>query len=148
MTLGSARVGYASGVFDMFHVGHLAILQKAAGHCDRLVVGAATDDYVRALKGADPVIPLHERVAILQALEVVDEVVEDTSSDKRVAWRRRPFDVIFKGDDWKDTAKGLRLEREMAEVGAEVVYFPYTLHTSSTKLRAFLDLQIAATRTG
>lgn len=133
------RVGYASGVFDMFHVGHLNILRRAAEHCDHLVVGVATDDYVFGLKGRLPVVPYSERAEIVESLQFVDEVILDASEDKREVWNRRPFDVIFKGDDWRGTAKGDRLEVDMAEVGAQVVYFPYTLHTSSTRLRGFIE---------
>lgn len=132
-------VGYASGVFDMFHVGHLNILRSAAQHCDRLVVGVGTDEYVEQLKGRAPVMPFAERIEIVSALRVVDEVIADHSEDKTLAWRERPFDVIFKGDDWKGTAKGDRLEADMCELGVRVVYFPYTIHTSSTMLRAHIS---------
>ncbi len=132
-------VGYCSGVWDMFHIGHLNILRKAREHCRTLVVGVASDDFIEEFKGDRPVIPLIERCEIISALGIVDEVVVDRSSDKRIVWTDRPFDVIFKGDDWKDTPKGHRLEEDMRSLGAAVVYFPYTLHTSSTRLRAFLD---------
>jgi len=135
----SCDVGYASGVFDMFHVGHLNILRRARDHCRTLVVGVATDEFIEELKGARPVIPLAERCEIISALRIVDEVVIDRSADKRLVWAERHFDVIFKGDDWKDTSRGSRLERDMSQLGVEVVYFPYTLHTSSTRLRAYLD---------
>lgn len=131
-------VGYASGVFDMFHVGHLNILRRAREHCRTLVVGVASDEYVEGLKGRAPVVPLVERLEIISALAMVDEVIIDHAEDKTEAWAERPFDVIFKGDDWKGTAKGRRLEEDMSELGVSVVYFPYTLHTSSTLLRAHL----------
>lgn len=128
-------VGYASGVFDMFHVGHLNILRRARELCDWLVVGVATDEYVEQLKGSGPVIPFEERLDIVSALQIVDEVVHDHSEDKTVAWSARPFDVIFKGDDWKGMPKGVRLESQMSELGVAVCYFPYTMHTSSAMLR-------------
>jgi glycerol-3-phosphate cytidylyltransferase len=131
-------VGYASGVFDMFHIGHLNILRSARKHCRTLVVGVGSDEYIEALKGRSPVVPLVERLEIISALGIVDEVIIDHSEDKTLAWEQRKFDVIFKGDDWKGTAKGARLEQQMSAVGAAVVYFPYTLHTSSTLLRAYL----------
>jgi len=131
-------VGYASGVFDMFHVGHLNILRRAAERCDRLVVGVGTDEYVEQLKGRMPVVPFAERLEIVAALRMVDEVIADHSEDKTRAWHERPFDVIFKGDDWKGTAKGARLEAAMEPLDVSVVYFPYTLHTSSTILRAHI----------
>ncbi|QWW19178.1 adenylyltransferase/cytidyltransferase family protein [Schaalia sp. 19OD2882] len=131
--------GYVPGGFDMLHVGHLNILRAARARCDRLVVGVATDESLRRMKGKDPVIPLKERCELLAALRFVDAVVVDLDQDKRVAWRLQPFDVLFKGDDWKDTPKGERLEAELAEVGARVVYLPYTASTSSTMLRRFLS---------
>lgn len=131
-------VGYASGVFDMFHVGHLNILRRAREHCRTLVVGVGSDEYVEALKGHAPVVPLTERLDIISALGIVDEVLIDHSEDKTLAWTERHFDVIFKGDDWKGSPKGSRLEADMGALGVEVVYFPYTLHTSSTLLRSYL----------
>jgi glycerol-3-phosphate cytidylyltransferase len=131
-------VGYSSGVFDMFHVGHLNLLRRARNYCHHLVVGVASDEYVENIKGRLPVVPCDERIDIISALGIVDEVVIDRSEDKLAIWQQRPFDVIFKGDDWQGTPKGYRLERAMEQVGAEVVYFPYTRHTSSSLLRAYL----------
>lgn len=128
-------VGYASGVFDMFHVGHLNLLRRARATCDWLVVGVGTDAYVSELKGDSPVIPTDERVDIVSALSIVDEVVLDHSEDKTRAWSQRPFDVIFKGEDWLGTPKGANLERAMDGLGVEVCYFPYTMSTSSSMLR-------------
>ncbi len=133
------QVGYASGVFDMFHVGHLNVLRRARAHCRHLVVGVASDEYVVDLKGRLPVVPLEERLEIIEALGLVDEVVVDHSQDKTLAWRRRPFDVIFKGDDWRATPRGDRLEADMGALGVAVVYFPYTRSTSSTLLRQHLE---------
>jgi len=131
-------VGYSSGVFDMFHVGHLNLLRRARNYCRHLVVGVASDEYVETIKGRAPVVPCDERIDIISALGIVDEVVIDRAEDKLAIWQQRPFDVIFKGNDWQGTPKGYRLERTMNAVGAEVVYFPYTRHTSSSMLRAFL----------
>lgn len=131
-------VGYVPGGFDMLHVGHINILTAARERCSHLVVGVATDESLERMKGRLPVVPHAERMKLVEALRFVDEVVEDIDQDKRLAWRRRNFDVLFKGDDWKNTAKGERLERELAEVGARVVYLPYTSSTSSSILRRFL----------
>ena len=131
-------VGYCSGVFDMFHVGHLNLLRRARNQCHHLVVGVASDEYVENLKGRLPVVPCDERIDIVSALGIVDEVVIDRSEDKLAVWQQRPFDAIFKGSDWQGTPKGYRLEHAMQSVGAEVVYFPYTRHTSSSMLRSFL----------
>lgn len=130
--------GYVPGGFDLFHIGHLNILRAAGSLCDRLVVGVATDESLFAMKGRTPVIPFAERLDIVASLRIVDEAVPDHSQDKRVAYRNHPFDVLFKGSDWQGTVKGVLLEQEMAEVGARVEYFPYTDHTSSSILRAFM----------
>ena len=132
------EVGYASGVFDMFHVGHLNLLRSARNFCSYLVVGVASDEYAEGIKGSLPVVPCDERLDIISSLGIVDEVVIDRSADKTLAWRQRPFDAIFKGDDWQGTPKGYQLERSMAELGVAVVYFPYTRHTSSSILRSYL----------
>lgn len=137
--MGERRItGYVPGGFDMFHIGHLNILRAARDRCDRLVVGVATDEALVAMKGRAPVIPLAERMEIVSSLRFVDDVVADVAQDKRVAWRALPFDVLFKGTDWEGTPKGEQLETNLAEVGARVVYLPYTRSTSSSMLREFL----------
>lgn len=141
------RIGYAPGVYDLFHVGHLNILKHAREHCDVLVAGVVSDENALAVKGRAPVIPLAERLEIVRSLEIVDEAVAETWPDKLSTWRHVGFDVIFKGDDWRGTPKGDRLERDMASVGVEVHYFPYTVHTSSTLLRAALNVLESPVRT-
>jgi glycerol-3-phosphate cytidylyltransferase len=131
-------VGYVPGAWDMFHVGHLNILLRAREQCDRLVVGAVTDDALFAAKGKYPIVPLDERIEVVASFAMVDDVVVDYSSNKLDVWRRIGFDVLFKGDDWRGTDKGDKLEADMATVGVAVRYFPYTAHTSSTQLRAML----------
>ena len=133
-----ARTGYVPGGWDMFHIGHLRILERARAQCDRLVVGVVTDEALMAAKGKVPMVPFAQRAAVVAAIGLVDEVVADASSNKLRAWERVGFDVLFKGDDWRGTAKGDRLEAEMAQVGVELRYFPYTPHTSSTALRSVL----------
>lgn len=132
-------VGYTSGVFDMFHVGHLNVIRRAGELCDRLVVGVATDSYVETAKDRPPVVPFDERCEIVAAICGVDEVIPDTAEDKTVAWSRRRFDAVIKGDDWRGTAKGRRLEDDMRRLGVDVVYIPYTIRTSSTLLRERLQ---------
>ena len=136
--------GYVPGGFDMLHVGHLNILTEAAKRCDRLIAGVATDESLERMKGRGPIVPLAERMAMVAALRMVDSVVPDYDQDKRLAWKRSPFDVLFKGTDWKGTDKGRRLEAEMAEVGASVIYLPYTPTTSSTMLRRTLVQEVAS----
>lgn len=131
-------VGYVPGAWDMFHIGHLNILLRARQYCDRLVVGVVTDDALHTAKGKYPVVTLEERMAVVGEIDIVDDVVTDFSGNKLEVWKRVGFDVLFKGDDWRGTAKGDKLEADMASVGVEVHYFPYTAHTSSTLLRSVL----------
>lgn len=131
-------VGYVPGAWDMFHIGHLNILLRAREQCDRLIVGVVTDAVLRSAKGKSAVVPLDERLDVVEALDLVDQVAIDFSSDKLDAWHRLHFDVIFKGDDWRGTPKGDRLEHDMKQVGVRVCYFPYTAHTSSTVLREII----------
>jgi glycerol-3-phosphate cytidylyltransferase len=133
-------VGYAPGAWDMFHVGHLNVLRHARSSCDYLVAGVVDDEMLELAKGRRPVVPVIERAEIVRHVVYVDEVFVETQPDKVETWRQRPFDVFFKGDDWKGTAKGRDLESRFADVGVEVVYFPYTVHTSSTVLRRALEL--------
>ena len=131
-------VGYAPGVYDMFHVGHLNLLRRARLGCDYLIAGVVTDEVVEAIKGQRPVVPLFERMEVVQSVRFVDEAVADDSEDKFAMWERLKFDVIFKGDDWRGTPKGDRMEVAFARVGVAVAYFPYTTTTSSTLLRTVL----------
>jgi glycerol-3-phosphate cytidylyltransferase len=136
---GDRVVGYVPGAWDMFHIGHLNILRRAREHCDHLVVGVVLDEVMRSAKGKHPMVPFAERLEVVSHISYVDEAVPDISSDKLDMWHRLHFDVLFKGDDWKGTPKGDRLEESLAGVGVRVVYFPYTGHTSSTRLRQLLS---------
>jgi glycerol-3-phosphate cytidylyltransferase len=140
MTKNEKRIGYAAGAFDLFHVGHLNILKHARSQCDYLIAGVVSDEMLRLTKGITPVVPLAERLEIVSHISYVDEAVAEVVPDKLETWKALQFDVFFKGDDWKGTEKGLRLEREFAKVGVDVVYFPYTVSTSSTALRRALEL--------
>jgi glycerol-3-phosphate cytidylyltransferase len=133
------RIGYAPGAFDLFHVGHLNLLKHAKSRCDFLIAGVVSDEVLKTQKGVTPVIPLAERLEIVRNIRCVDDAVAAVVLEKLDIWRELRFDVFFKGDDWRGTEKGERLEREFAAVGVEVVYFPYTLSTSSTTLRRALD---------
>jgi glycerol-3-phosphate cytidylyltransferase len=133
------KIGYAAGAFDLFHVGHLNILKHAKSQCDHLIAGVVSDEMLELTKGITPVIPLAERLEIVSHISYVDEAIAEVLPNKIDTWRQVGFDVFFKGDDWRGTEKGRRLEQEFAAVGVEVVYFPYTAHTSSTRLRTALD---------
>jgi glycerol-3-phosphate cytidylyltransferase len=132
------KKGYTTGVFDLFHVGHLNILKKAKEKCQYLIVGVTTDELV-SYKGKTAIIPHNERMAIVESIRYVDKVITQDNMDKRSAWEKYKFDVMFVGSDWKGTDKWNTIEAEFKEIGVDVIYFPYTLHTSSTKLREVLD---------
>jgi glycerol-3-phosphate cytidylyltransferase len=133
-------IGYAPGAFDLFHIGHLNILKHAKQHCDVLIAGVVSDEMLERARGRRPVVPLAERIEIVRHIDFVDRVHAETVPDKLETWEQLRFDVFFKGDDWRDTPKGRDLERRFAEVGVRVVYFPYTMATSSTALRRALEL--------
>lgn len=132
--------GYTTGVYDMFHIGHLRLLERAKAQCDQLIVGITTDELAQEAKGSSPIVPFAERRQIVSALRCVDLTVPQTSMDKRRAWESLRFDRMFVGDDWRGTERWNALEREFAELGVEILYFPYTATTSSTRLRRTLDL--------
>lgn len=133
-------VGYAPGIFDLFHVGHLNILSHAKSQCDVLIAGVLSDEMCERAKGFRPVVPLSERIEIVRHITYVDQVHEEVVPDKLETWEALRFDRIFKGDDWRGTPKGDKLERDFGAVGVEVVYFPYTVSTSSSKLRHVISL--------
>lgn len=133
------RIGYTTGVFDLFHIGHLNILRNARLECDYLIVGVTTDELSENEKGKKPVIPFSERMAIVGGIKYVDMVVPQTSYDKFEAWNNLKFNIMFVGDDWKGTDKWKDLEAKFAEKGVTISYFPYTQQTSSTKLRTILE---------
>jgi glycerol-3-phosphate cytidylyltransferase len=139
----ATRVGYAPGVYDLFHIGHLNILRRASELCDVLIAGVVSDEMAQLAKGVSPVIPVQERLEIVRSIRYVDSAVVEVVPEKIETWRQVGFDIIFKGDDWKGTPKGHKLERDFAAVGVEVVYLPYTVHTSSTQLRLALDILTA-----
>ena len=130
------RIGYAAGAFDLFHIGHLNLLRRAKDQCDHLIAGVVSDEMLLASKGRAPIIPLAERLEIVRHIRFVDDAVAEVVPDKLETWRGLGFNVFFKGDDWRGTTRGLALEHDFAAVGVEVVYFPYTIDTSSTALRA------------
>ena len=131
-------IGYTCGVFDMFHIGHLNLLERCKEQCDTLIVGLCNDDYVRNVKHHEPVFPEADRVRILAALRCVDrvEAIDPAmTSDKMAAWRHFHYDALFSGDDWKGSERYAKTEAELAEVGATVVWLPYTQGVSTTQLK-------------
>lgn len=128
-------IGYTTGVFDMFHIGHLNILRRAKEKCDYLIVGVSTDDVVESYKHHRPIIPYEQRAAIVEAIKYVDEVVPQTTMDKTVFLREHHFDVMFHGDEWKGTELYNHYEEEFAKYGARIEYLNHTEGISSTMLR-------------
>lgn len=134
------KIGYTAGAFDMFHIGHLNLLMNSKSRCEHLIVGVSTDDLVMGTKSKRPVIPFEERMEIVRAIRLVDEVVPQTTLDKMEAWRSLHFNVMFSGDDWKETARWKALDRQFAKVDVPIIYFPYTQTTSSTLLRTKMEV--------
>jgi glycerol-3-phosphate cytidylyltransferase len=132
-------VGYTTGVFDMFHIGHLHLLKKAKNHCDYLIVGVSTDELVKSYKSKVPIIPFEHRLEIVSSLKFVDEVVAVTHRDKKQAYLDVGYDVLFVGDDWQNSGIFNELEKFLEKYGARVEYFPYTKEVSSTKFRQVLQ---------
>ena len=137
-------IGYTTGVFDMFHVGHLNLIRRARENCDLLIVGVSTDEVVEQYKGHRPIVPYAERVEIVKAIRYVDQVVPQTSMDKLEAWERLHFNRLFHGNDWKGSAMYNEVEEKLKAVGVVVVFFPYTKGTSSTLLGEALRAAVAA----
>lgn len=131
------KVGYTTGVYDLFHIGHLNLLRNAKALCDYLIVGITVDELV-SYKGKQAVIPFRERIQIVEAIRYVDKVVAQTELDKVKAWETYHFDVLFVGDDWKGKPNWVEYEQALAEKNVDVVYLPYTRETSSTQLRDVL----------
>jgi len=141
LTLKPFRKGYTTGVYDLFHIGHLNLLRRAKEMCDYLIVGVSVDELV-AYKNKRAVIPFAERIEIVRAIQYVDEAVPQENMNKLEALDKYHFDVMFVGDDWKGTEKWNAIERELNERGVELVYFPYTVGTSSTLINeVLLDLR-------
>ena len=132
------KIGYTTGVYDLFHIGHLNLLERAKAACDKLIVGITTDELLLEYKGKRPVIPFKERMKIIESIKYVDAVVAQKDMDKFAMWKKLKFDVMFVGDDWRGTPKWNQFEEQFKKVGVEIVYFPYTKGTSSTLINELL----------
>ena len=128
-------IGYTTGVFDMFHIGHLNILRRAKEQCDFLIVGVSTDELVRHDKNKTPIIPFADRCAIVEAIKYVDKVVPQEDKNKFAAWEKYHFNKMFVGSDWKGTDAWKKFESQFSPVGVEIVYLDHTDGISSTILR-------------
>ncbi len=132
------KVGYTTGVFDMFHIGHLNILKKSKELCEYLIVGVSTDELVKEYKKKEPVISFEERKAIVEAIRYVDRVIPQRTLNKMDAWNELHFDAVFHGDDWKGSAVYNSIEEELRSVGCDMVFIPHTDGVSSTELSKVL----------
>lgn len=132
-------IGYTTGVYDMFHVGHLNIIRRAKEMCDFLIVGVSTDELVQREKNKTPIIPYEDRVEIVKAIRYVDQVVPQFDKNKIDAWEKYHFKKMFVGSDWQGTPQWQKYEKEFEPFGVEIVYLPHTDGVSSTILRAKVE---------
>ena len=138
MTKKRTIIGYTTGVFDLFHVGHLNLLKNAKAICDKLIVGVTTDELLFSYKKKKAVIPFEERSEIVRNIRFVDVVVSQENMDKISAWEKLKFDIMFVGDDWYKSEKWQDIEKRFNGNGVKIVYFPYTKGTSSTLINQIL----------
>ena len=131
-------IGYTTGVYDMFHIGHLNVLRGAKEKCDYLIVGVSVDELVQKEKNKTPVIPYEERAEIIKSIKYVDEVVPQYNKNKFEAWEKYKFDKMFVGSDWEGTPQWKKYEEQFAPVGVEIVYLKHTDGISSTKLTEYI----------
>lgn len=132
-------IGYTTGVYDMFHIGHLNILRRAKEQCDYLIVGVSTDELVKKEKNKTPIIPFKDRCAIVAAIKYVDKVVPQEDKNKLGAYERLHFNKMFVGSDWKGTEAFNKFERQLSPLGVEIVYLSHTDGISSSILRNLIN---------
>jgi len=128
-------IGYTTGVFDLFHIGHLNILINAKSVCDKLVVGVTTDEYVQKYKNKQTIVAFEERMEIVKSIRYVDAVVPQNNHDKMEAWKKIKFDIMIVGDDWYNTDKWNKFDNEFQKLGVKIIYFPRTKGTDSSILK-------------
>lgn len=142
-------IGYTTGVFDLFHVGHLNLLKNARLQCDKLIVGVYSDDIVASYKESLPTIPHNERMEIVSAIRFVDQVVSPATRDDKLAEHKlHKFNIYFIGSDWSGTDRWNKIENDFLSVGVRVLYLPYTTHISSAAIKKRIIQSGAATKTG
>lgn len=136
------QVGYTTGVFDLFHIGHLNILKGAKERCEYLIVGVSTDDVVRQYKNKTPLIPCRERMEIVRSVKYVDRVIAQDTMNKMRAWKQLRFDVMFHGDDWKDSPMYQKYIDDFAKINVDIVFLPHTDGTSSSKIKEIINQRV------
>lgn len=132
-------IGYTTGVFDMFHIGHLNILRRAKELCDYLIVGVSTDELVLHDKNKIPIIPFENRCKIVEAIRYVDKVVPQVDKNKIKAWERLGFNKMFVGSDWEGSPQWMVFEEQFSKVGVDIIYLPHTDGISSSLLRTVIN---------
>ena len=133
------KIGYTTGVYDMFHIGHLNVIKRAKDQCEYLIVGVTTDELCYKRKKKYPIICEEDRMAIIRELRCVDEVVVQEDMNKLAAVKKFNADAVFVGSDWKGTDTWIKYEKQFAAVGCTVVYLDHTDGISSTILREKLN---------
>lgn len=136
------KIGYTQGVYDMFHIGHLNIINHAKEYCDYLIVGVNSDELVESYKHKTPVIKQDERRFIIENIKAVDKCIVATTLDKIEQWKEFHFDAVFIGDDWKGNERWLQTEKDLEPYGVDVVYLPHTVGVSSTILRQEVENKV------
>lgn len=131
-------IGYTTGVYDLFHIGHINLLKNAKGMCDKLIVGVTVDELV-SYKGKKAMIPFEDRLEVVRSCKYVDAVVPQYDMNKLLACKKLGASLLFVGDDWYGTEKWNNYEKEFKEEGIKIIYFPYTKGISSTQIRKTLD---------
>lgn len=132
------KIGYTTGVFDLFHVGHVQLLRRAKSLCDKLIVGVTVDELV-LYKGKQSVIPFEERLLVVESCRFTDVAVPQTSINKFDAVKKLKADYLFVGDDWYDSDSWNEMELELNKINCKVIYFPYHIGTSSTLVNEVLN---------
>ena len=132
------KLGYTDGVYDLFHVGHLNMIETAKSNCEELIVGVHSDEVVKGYKGVTPIIKDNDRARIIGSIKGVDRVVINQFRDKIKLWEMYHFDVIFIGDDWKGTERWNNFEKELAKINVDVIYVPYTKGISTTQIKQMI----------
>jgi len=132
-------IGFTAGAFDMFHIGHLNLIENAKAQCDYLIVGVNSDELVETYKRKKAIVPFEERARIIASMRVVNEVIRVDTLDKEYIWHRKPYNLLFIGDDWKNHPRWENTECVMLEHGVRTIYLPYTYSTNSTLLREKLE---------
>ena len=131
-------IGYTTGVYDLFHIGHVNLLRNAKSLCDKLIVGVTIDELVM-YKNKKAVIPFHERLEVVQSCKYVDLSIPQNAIDKVEAIKKLKVTKLFVGDDWYDDKKWKKMESELKDCGCEIIYFPYTKGTTSTLINQTLQ---------